>query len=420
MIMTVIGITLVALLAAVAVAAVNGDAQLTGRDLEPQAGLRGGEGGDQRIRLPPARQHRLLGRMHRSGAERRTTALNQEGSTANRRTVPGERRRHYALELIPATGQSECDSTNIDTATASMLESAEPMKGTFRVRATGFSGNAQVVGHRDLQAGELPRLRLLHPARDLRPGHLRRRGTIEGRRRTAVHEDDLRRPLRHATEERSGQISTRAESHPNAVCAYCDVISFVGGDNIKGPMHTNDAFVDLRKPDPRPRRERPDRGQLPGTKPAGSRPGNSPLRTTGCSGSNPNFKGTFQINSPALIPPETNSRTGDHRRTDVPLQRRSRDLPGRRDDDGRHGSRTCTDGTVVYSGAFPANGVIYDENEACNGEYSPFETEYPETSECGNVYIARHLLEAADDRRRQRHHRSKATSPRAAKKACSA
>ena len=36
-------------------------------------------------------------------------AVNQQGSTAKRRPVPGNTGATYALELIPAEGQSSCD-----------------------------------------------------------------------------------------------------------------------------------------------------------------------------------------------------------------------------------------------------------------------------------------------------------------------
>ena len=50
----------------------------------------------------------------------------------------------YAIELIPATGQTKCDPTNIVTATKSMLESLGTSKGTFRIRSTGYSGTSKV------------------------------------------------------------------------------------------------------------------------------------------------------------------------------------------------------------------------------------------------------------------------------------
>ena len=46
---------------------------------------------------------------------------------------------------------------------------------------------------------------------------------------------------------------------------------------------------------------------------------------------------------------------------------------------------TCTG---KYSGAIPANGVIYVENgSAAPASYSPFTATYPTTSGCGNVYV---------------------------------
>ena len=64
-----------------------------------------------------------------------------EGSTANRRTVAGSTEESYAIELLPATGQSACSTT---TPTTSMLEPSGPMAGSFRIRSTGYSGDADM------------------------------------------------------------------------------------------------------------------------------------------------------------------------------------------------------------------------------------------------------------------------------------
>ena len=69
----------------------------------PQARLRGGPGRDRRLLLPPQQRHRLLGQVHLGAdAQRRQP----EGSTAKRRSVPGSTDASYAIELIPATGQT--------------------------------------------------------------------------------------------------------------------------------------------------------------------------------------------------------------------------------------------------------------------------------------------------------------------------
>ena len=72
------------------------------------------------------------------------SAVNQQGSTAKRRSVPGSTEAEYAIELIPATGQSTCNPTSTTTATASMLEANGVLAGSFRIRSTGFAEKSKV------------------------------------------------------------------------------------------------------------------------------------------------------------------------------------------------------------------------------------------------------------------------------------
>src|SRR4029077_14488130 len=154
-------------------------------------------------------------------------AVNQQGSTTNRKQVPGSITASYAIELIPATGHATCDSTNVATATASMLQSLEPLKGTFRIRSTGFAGETQV-----------PITATFKPASFLDYVYF-----------TQLETSD---PLTYGTEslikaaETQCSKTIREERYAVEISpggGYCDTISFVHEDNIKGPMHTNDAFV---------------------------------------------------------------------------------------------------------------------------------------------------------------------------------
>ena len=60
------------------------------------------------------------------------------GSTSNRRTLSGGG--EYAIESLPAAGFAKCDTKNSD----SMIEKADGVLGTFRVRSTGFVGDEEV------------------------------------------------------------------------------------------------------------------------------------------------------------------------------------------------------------------------------------------------------------------------------------
>ena len=67
-------------------------------------------------------------------------AVNQIGSTTTqRRLVPGSTDTSYAIELMPATGQSSCSTSN---PVVTMLEAERGAEtGSFRIRSTGFAPN---------------------------------------------------------------------------------------------------------------------------------------------------------------------------------------------------------------------------------------------------------------------------------------
>jgi hypothetical protein len=106
----------------------------------------------------------------------------------------------------------------------------------------------------------------------------------------------------------------------------------------------------------------------------------------GCSGSNANVKGHWEIDSPALIPPESNQKLATIAEPAYHFQGET---------------SICLDGTTMRVGAgksctssslpFPSNGVIYvsNKNEECNTEYTPFNVAYETTgvNTCGNVNI---------------------------------
>ena len=117
MIMTVIGLSLIALLAVVAVTAVNGDAHLTTRDLARKQAYEAAKAGVDEYAY---HLHANTGYWAECDKAAGPNAINQQGSTANFRTVPGNLNARYAIELIPASGHTKCDPTNLSTATASM------------------------------------------------------------------------------------------------------------------------------------------------------------------------------------------------------------------------------------------------------------------------------------------------------------
>lgn len=392
MIMTVIGITLVALLAAVAVTAVTGSAQVTGRDIQRKQAYEAAIAGINEYSYHLHANSAYWSKCTEAAASGEPSALNQMGSTANRRSVPGGSGATYALELIPATHHEKCVPTTLETATASMLEGLEPMRGTFRVRATGFAGNAKVAVTATFKPAsflDYVYFTQLETSDPVTYANEELRKAAQRQCTKTIYEGRYTIPL----ENESGQFlnSSGTVTTSESSAEFCDVISFVGADNIKGPMHTNDAFVFCGSPTLG--REPSDSIEVSYPKePGWFQTKMLPRESSGgCSGSNTNVKGTWRVNSPALIPPETNSELATIAEERFRFKGEiSICLEGSTMKVGR--GKSCTE-SPLYSGAFPANGVIYDSNEnnECKTEYSPFNVAYETTgvNTCGNVNIVK-------------------------------
>ena len=366
MIMTVLGLALVALLATVAVAAVNGDSGLTTRDLTRKQAYEAAKAGIAEYAYHLHKDNGYWAKCTNVGAP---SAVNQIGSTTKRRTVPGATNASYAIELLPATGHASCDSTTISTATASMLESLGTMKGTFRIRSTGFVGPSHV----SITA-------TFKPASFLDYVYFTQLETSD----PVTYGDEA--TIKGAYEQCSKTIANGRynASIPNSGGRYCDAISFVTGDNIKGPMHTNDAFVICNSPTLGRNASDPVEVSSPPKGWYSTR--EIPHSGSNCTG-NPNFAGTFTTNSPALLPPATNASLATLAEPSFRFKGQVKICLSGSTMTVRTGPKTCEGGTILYSGPQPANGIVYVENIACTGAYSPFETQYAETSECGNIYV---------------------------------
>jgi type II secretory pathway pseudopilin PulG len=368
MVMTVLGMALVAALATVAVAAVNGDTHMTIRDYSRKQAYEAAKAGIDEYAYHLHKDNGYWAKCTNVGTP---TAVNQMGSTTNRRPVPGTTNASYAIELIPATGKTTCDGTNISTATASMLEPLGTMKGTFRIRSTGFVNNTSV----SITA-------TFKPASFLDYVYFTQLETSDPVTYSSEAE------VKGAYEQCSKTMAAGRYNAPipnSSPTNYCDAISFVNGDNIKGPMHTNDAFAICGSPTLGRNANDPVEVSSP---PAGWYSTSSiPHSGSPCTGSSKNFLGTFTTNSPALLPPATNASISTLVEPQFKFKGQVKICLAGSTMTVRTGPKTCSEGTVLYSGALPANGIVYVENKVCTGAYSPFLTQYEETSECGNVYV---------------------------------
>ncbi len=366
MISVVLGMSLIIALSLVAVAAVNGDLHMNRSDLDKKRAYEAAKAGinDYVFHLHEESDYWTKC----TDVKPATNAVNQIGSTLKRRPVPGNTGGSYAIELLPAAGQAtykQCDKANPGS---SMLEPSGNLKGTFRIRSTGFAGKSQVKI-----------VATFKPATFLDYVYFTQRETLD--------------PVSYGYPNPSSQLNGinsqcsktyqegRMSSQIPSAGGYCVVISFVEDDSINGPMHTNDAFVFCGKP---------TLGRGPADPIEVSAPPKGwfqtrdvPNQSSSCSGGNSNVKGTYTANSPVITPPPSNAAlkgiAGLRFAGQVRICLNGKNITV-------SGGKTCTE-SPLYSGPIPSNGVVYVESISCTTVYSPFNATYPSTSGCGNAYI---------------------------------
>jgi hypothetical protein len=365
MITTVIGTTLIAMLVLVSVTAVRGDLHVGRNDLDHKRAYEAAKAGIDDYAF----------HLHANGNYwgfctnvPEPSAVNQQGSTAKRRTVPGATGVTYAIELIPAEGHASCDPIHPST---SMIETSGVMKGTFRIRSTGFAGNAKVSITTTFKSAsflDYVYFTQLETSDPVTYGYPNPSTKLEG----AYSQCTLTRE--------QGRYS---QNIPNSSPAKkCDEIVFRGKDAINGPLHSNDTLAIC---------ESPTFGRTAQDSIESS--ANSPGWVSGknCTGT-PTFKtvdGKMSSGAPVLVPPPTNAElktltepsfkfTGQ---VQICLNGATITVASISVSD-----KECKEG-VLYSGAYPANGLVYVSNGTCSTPYSPFTATYPTTSGCGNVYV---------------------------------
>ena len=351
---TILATLVVTLALAATVSAVNGDISITGRDLDQKKAYEAARAGLADYSFHLNKDNGYWAKCTNVPAP---NAVNDIGSTTRRRNVPGNTGATYAIELIPATGQSACNPT--DPVRSMIEQNSGTSNGTFRIRSTGYSGDTQQ--------------RIV--------ATFKRASFLDYVYFTQFETMD---PVTYGP-------SSAAINQANQQCAKtwrdgrrfntlpCTEIVFATGEYINGPLHTNDELNICG---------RPTFGRGPSdlievsAPPTGYRGSGG-----GCGTAQPTFRGTYLTNAPVLTPPSTN----DSLKT----------IPGAAVYTGQ--TRIVLSGTQmtvtnssgqVSTVPIPASGVIYVANStssACSTAYSPFArntTMYPSTSACGNVYVS--------------------------------
>lgn len=383
MIAAVGGMSLVATLALVAVAATRGDINLTRGDLDRRQAYEAAKAGVNAYTFQLKTDNSYWTKCANVPDPNATesSAVNLDGAQPLKtRNVPGSTGAKYAIELLPATGEAECDSSSIEAATESMLEADGPLRGTFRIRSTGYAGKSEVaivatfrpvtfldyVYFTEYETLDPSSYGYPNPSAQLTGANTQCETTLQQR-------------------DAAGTAISLSKAGRNSVpfygSRYCTVISFVTGDFLNGPVHTNDTFAICGSPRfGRP--EKSDSIEVGAVTPGWYSTSSIPAGSCGSS-ANPSFKGPLRINAPALSPPPTNGELKEIAEPAFKFKGQVRIcLNGATLTVGNDG--TCTG---LHNGAYPANGVIYVENDVCSESYSPFTATYPATSGCGNAYI---------------------------------
>lgn len=357
MIATLIAATVVMSLAVVTVTATRGDLPFTSRDIANKKAYEAAKAG-----IEDYAAHLYADSLYwtKCAEVPAPSAVNNTNSTTKRRAVPGDESATYAIELLPSTTQTTYTQCSTANPGGSMLETSGPASGSFRIRSTGFAGGTKVgliasfkrpsfldyVYFTQLETLDPIAYGYANPSTALTGAYSQCELTYEqGRNNSAIPGTGGR--------------------------DFCSIISFITGDAIEGPMHTNDTISVCGTP--RFGRSITDMIEIGGK---------SPGWYTNCT-SNPTFTGTKVTSAPILVPPESNSKLASIAEPAFRYTGQVRIcLSGNNMTVGNGGG--CTG---LYSGPVPPNGVVYVKNSSCSAAYTPFGTTYETTSGCGNAYV---------------------------------
>lgn len=330
-----------AFLVAAALAAVNGDIELSNKST--------------------ARSRAYYGAT--AGVERYLQELKKNPNywvkcpTISKRVVPGSKNEgkegteeEYIVQTLPAAGYSKCVENN----QASVIETSGAARGTFRILITSITGSgATRTVHKTVAAFK-------HP------------GFTQ-----YVYESnyEVEDPANFSPEptECEHYYNERKEK---GLTTKCPPIEFAPEDKVNGPMHTNDAAEICGSGSQKPtfgREGREDAIEML----------QGHYAASGCS-NEANINGKYTTEGESLLPPETDSEL---------LEAAGLKLSGRTEIElkaGTPNTMSVKNKGVTKTVEFPSNGVVYVENssEGCTvTKYTPFNTNTTDDTGCGNVYV---------------------------------
>lgn len=350
------GMSLISVLAAGALAASNGDLNLVQRNLDYKRAHAAAQAGvaDYSFHLNNDNSY-----WARCTAVPSPNAVNQNGSTAKRRAVPGPAGASYAIELIPATGKSSCDPSK---PAETMLEQGSLNTGSFRIRSTGYAGNAKVSVVATYKRASLLDYVYFTQLETLDPVTYWSTTMING---AYTQCSKFRREGRQS-------VNIPGTSQK------CIEINFVSGDAIDGPLHTNDDLLVCGTPTF-------GRSAADVIEVSAGLPGWQ--KNSNCSNNTPTFKGPLVTTAPVLTPPPTNGKLKDIAGAAYTFTGQTRITLN-----GANIKVKVGTGSTVEK-PIPTSGVVYVQNDpasSCTASYSPYtrtDLMYPSTSSCGNAIV---------------------------------
>jgi hypothetical protein len=356
MIAAVGGVTLISVLAGAALAASNGDLNLVQRNLDYKRAHAAAQAGVADYSFHLNNDNSYWARCTDVPAP---NAVNQQGAEPPaKRNVPGPEGASYAIELLPAsTGPGvECDSTDpVET----MLEQGGPNTGSFRIRSTGYAGKAEASVVATYKRASLLDYIYFTQLETFDPVTYWSQTLING-------------AYQQCTKFRR---EGRENSNIPGTSQKCLEINFVSGDEINGPLHTNDNLLVCGSPTF-------GRSTADVIEVSDSEPGWK--KNTGCSGNNPNFVGPLVTTAPVLTPPPTNGKLKDIAGPEYTFSGQTRITLNGSKIKIKVGSSSSVEKPI------PSDGVVYIENSSCSASYSPYtrtDQMYPSTSGCGNAIV---------------------------------
>jgi hypothetical protein len=390
-----LGMLVVMLISVAAIAAANGDTNLTRYDQNDKQAYAAAEAGVNDYLGHLNVDNNYWANCTNVGAPSPVNQLGTVGAARKWRTLPGTGS-EYSIELVPAPGYSACSTTN---ATASMVND-----GNIKIRVTGHvlrTNNYRTINATFRRAGFLDYL-YYTKFENQDPAYIQR--TIYAQADSTFATDSAGNPTGgpdlktwepgacnqyyygangRPTQKWTGKGRTGSYTSPVFSVGTDDVcgeIQFVTGDSINGPFHSNDDILICGTPS-FGSSNNSDRVEVSG-------PGqNGNGYRTACSGTNPTFNPSLISKAGTFEAPATNSSLKDL--ADDPYT-----FTGPTDITFNGNSMTIknpnVNGGAAKVMAFPDSGVIYVANGACGAGYDPTNSEatFAAGNTCGDVHLS--------------------------------